>query len=235
MTIDPWDPRVKSVSWFKDEYNYLQQSTVQFIVYLHCQAKIGWAFSYGHEHGIDEQFVIDRLIDEVQPKIDEAYNELKKLKGGSVDIHGQPIWSIAPINIFGNEPETPTMKVAQLDEYQEWQYWCGEAGQQFKPVSSKKMLKEKFQATKKYFAEKDAALYQAQVDVGTTVQQNLHKLFPALKEMVTCPVCAKLDKDRSSALDRMIIHLNDEHRWTREQVADWLESLDIDLGMKENV
>jgi len=233
MTIDPWDPRVKCVSWYKDEYDYLQQSTVKFIVYLHCHTKIGWAFSYGHEHGIEEQFVIDRLIDEVQPKIDEFYNELKSLKGGSVDIYGQPIWSIAPIDIFGNNPEAPAVKVAQFDEFQEWQYWCGQVNQQFKPIPSKKMLQEKFEKTKQHLA--DTAVVGLGPDTGSIVQKNLKKLFPALKEIVTCPVCAKLDKDRSSTLDRMIIHLNDEHRWTREEVADWLESLDIDLEMKENV
>ncbi len=26
-----------------------------------------------------------------------------------------------------------------------------------------------------------------------------------------------------------IIHLNDDHRWTREQIADWLDTLDVDL------
>jgi hypothetical protein len=30
-------------------------------------------------------------------------------------------------------------------------------------------------------------------------------------------------------LSSVIIHLNDDHAWTREQVADWIETLDVDL------
>lgn len=26
-----------------------------------------------------------------------------------------------------------------------------------------------------------------------------------------------------------ILHLNDEHRWSREDIADWLDTLDLDL------
>jgi len=33
-------------------------------------------------------------------------------------------------------------------------------------------------------------------------------------------------------LYRMIQHLNDEHQWTREKIADWLETLDVDLTFK---
>ena len=36
-----------------------------------------------------------------------------------------------------------------------------------------------------------------------------------------CPVCAKLDQVR-----RMIPHLNDDHKWTREQIATWVEALE---------
>lgn len=30
----------------------------------------------------------------------------------------------------------------------------------------------------------------------------------------------------------LIMHLNDSHKWTREQIADWLETLDVDLSFK---
>jgi hypothetical protein len=35
-----------------------------------------------------------------------------------------------------------------------------------------------------------------------------------------CPVCRRL---KPRQLERLIIHLNDEHRWERKQIADWLE------------
>jgi hypothetical protein len=33
-------------------------------------------------------------------------------------------------------------------------------------------------------------------------------------------------------LYRLIQHLNDEHQWTREKIADWLDTLDVDLTFK---
>lgn len=36
-----------------------------------------------------------------------------------------------------------------------------------------------------------------------------------------CPVCAY-----ANALPQMIAHLNDEHRWTREAIADWVETVE---------
>lgn len=240
MIIEPWDPRIKSVSWTTDSISPLHYDTIRFIVYLHCYKKIGWQYNIDSEfmksadlYDAAEQIIIDMLIDEVQPLIDETYNELKKLKGGSVDVQGKPIWSLSEFNPFGTEPVVPTMKIAQLNDFQEWQYWCGEVGKQFKPVPSKKMLQEKFEQTKKHLAE--TAIVGLQPDTGSIVQRNLKKLFPALNEQASCPACAKLDDKTTGTIDKMIIHLNDVHTWTREAIADWLESLDVDLGMKENV
>lgn len=240
MIIEPWDPRIESVSWTKEVINPYHYDTIRFIVRLHCFKKIGWQYNIDSEFlataGLNEaaeHSIINMLIDEVQPLIDETYNELKKLKGGSVDIHGKPIWSIPAFSPFDDAVITGPMQVAQLNEYQEWQYWCGEAGQQFKPVPSKKMLQEKFEQTKKYLAE--TAIVGLQPDTGTIVQRNLKALFPALNEQASCPACAKLNDSTTGTIDKMIIHLNDVHTWTREAVADWLESLDVDLGMKENV
>lgn len=35
-------------------------------------------------------------------------------------------------------------------------------------------------------------------------------------------------------LSVIIIHLNDAHKWSREAIADWLESLDIDLSFRSD-
>lgn len=32
-------------------------------------------------------------------------------------------------------------------------------------------------------------------------------------------------KERPAQLPEIIVHLNDEHNWSREQIADWLESI----------
>ena len=36
-------------------------------------------------------------------------------------------------------------------------------------------------------------------------------------------------------LSSLIPHLNDNHRWTRERIADWLETLDVDLTVKPKI
>jgi len=40
-----------------------------------------------------------------------------------------------------------------------------------------------------------------------------------------CPVCADSFKHRSDLLCT-IFHLNDDHRWTRQQIADWIASVE---------
>ena len=39
-----------------------------------------------------------------------------------------------------------------------------------------------------------------------------------------CPAC--LYGDYSNHLDNMVGHLNDDHHWTREQIADWVETVE---------
>lgn len=45
-----------------------------------------------------------------------------------------------------------------------------------------------------------------------------------------CPVCGA---HGPSGLG-IIIHLNDEHCWTRNQIADWVETIEPDEGQREN-
>ena len=37
-----------------------------------------------------------------------------------------------------------------------------------------------------------------------------------------CPVCITHDPDRLN----VVAHLNDDHRWTRERIADWVETIE---------
>lgn len=39
--------------------------------------------------------------------------------------------------------------------------------------------------------------------------------------------------DQSDTIYQIVIHLNDRHRLTRDEIADWLETLDVDLSFKE--
>jgi len=48
--------------------------------------------------------------------------------------------------------------------------------------------------------------------------------FPGIHEVVKNPVSGIED-----TLEAIIIDLNDGEKWTRDQIADWLETLDLDL------
>jgi hypothetical protein len=53
------------------------------------------------------------------------------------------------------------------------------------------------------------------------------EVFPALKLRADCPVAVcGWDCCSCRPLDELIPHLNDEHRWTREQIADFVERVE---------
>lgn len=52
--------------------------------------------------------------------------------------------------------------------------------------------------------------------------------LPGVKEMVRHPMEPTLE----DGLFQVIISLNDQFRWSREEIADWLETLDVDLRFK---
>lgn len=49
---------------------------------------------------------------------------------------------------------------------------------------------------------------------------------PALRENLSCHDGCICGIDYSQSLMSTVIHLNDGHRWTRDQIADWIETLD---------
>jgi hypothetical protein len=56
-----------------------------------------------------------------------------------------------------------------------------------------------------------------------------HEL-PGVKEWTIAP--CECHKDKSDSIYALIVHLNDYCKWSRDQIADWLESLDVDLTFK---
>ena len=75
------------------------------------------------------------------------------------------------------------------------------------------------------YAGKPAQPYAAKI---ASPLDDLAELFPALAQFVEpCPACT-----HANALAYTVIHLNDVHRWPREDIADWLETLDLDLTIQ---
>lgn len=51
----------------------------------------------------------------------------------------------------------------------------------------------------------------------------LRDRFPVLNTPdVGCPVCGFIEQN----LGFIVWHLNDSHRWTRERIADWIETIE---------
>lgn len=59
------------------------------------------------------------------------------------------------------------------------------------------------------------------------LQQEMVTAFPCLERVKKCPCGCK----NKTTLKSLVIHLNDGEQWTREAIADWLESLDVDLEL----
>lgn len=68
-------------------------------------------------------------------------------------------------------------------------------------------------------------------ELGLEVIKVITKMFPNAETTGTnCPVCKN-----PGTIIRTIMHMNDLHtQCTREYIADWLETLDVDLQIKEN-
>jgi hypothetical protein len=56
-----------------------------------------------------------------------------------------------------------------------------------------------------------------------TVYRKLNECFSATLDAPTqCPVC----HFSTVEVRKIIVHLNDTHRWTREAIADWVETIE---------
>ncbi len=70
--------------------------------------------------------------------------------------------------------------------------------------------------------------------VGCSKQPLITKrMWPVLVQSpASCPACDLVlhGSDRLFAVGAIVVHLNDEHRWKREQIADWVESLEQRSG-----
>jgi hypothetical protein len=60
---------------------------------------------------------------------------------------------------------------------------------------------------------------------ANVMYDQLAKLFPALDKMIPHPIHDNVTVKLKDA----IIHLNDVQKWTREEIADWLEELDLNI------
>jgi hypothetical protein len=63
---------------------------------------------------------------------------------------------------------------------------------------------------------------------GSGVLDFLRTIVPDMAVMVADPTNGN---DARQSVESMVMYLNDTHRWTREQIADWLDTLGLDLRL----
>jgi hypothetical protein len=238
--LQPWDPRIKEIVMldFPSHTHGGYLDAQQFIVYLHCKRKIGWAVTNDVLMQCPPIQVFQMLRSGVEQYIDEEYKKLQEMAGGSVDIYGKPILTVSteffPIWEDSNlQAISSGLKIAQLTDEEQYQAWCKQA-ENFKGATTPGVPTDGIWYPNGGIAE--GFITEPPTATGSIVQRNLKKLFPGLVELVTCPVCKNKNaiiEPQQIQLASAIIHLNDTHSWSREAVADWLESLDVDIAMKE--
>lgn len=68
------------------------------------------------------------------------------------------------------------------------------------------------------------------------LEEVLTEAIPIINDLsvrVDCPTGCFFRNSHTPFRDTvlwLVIHLNDRHRWSREDIADWLETLDMDLS-----
>lgn len=77
-----------------------------------------------------------------------------------------------------------------------------------------------------YLAGQFASPAAQQAVHGHTITRDLSTYIPGVRAIVECPKCGP---GHASEIINMVQHLNDTCGYSREQIADWLETLDVDL------
>lgn len=62
-------------------------------------------------------------------------------------------------------------------------------------------------------------------------RRQIEQACPGLEEHVQAPCDCYAESPEDAVLSAVIMHLNDKHAWPREQIADWLDDLDVDLSI----
>jgi hypothetical protein len=60
-------------------------------------------------------------------------------------------------------------------------------------------------------------------NMGLAVTDTLRAHYPFMTQDADCPVCGD---EYAANVDCVMVHLNDAHRWSREQIADWVEQFE---------
>lgn len=78
-----------------------------------------------------------------------------------------------------------------------------------------------------------SGLRDPRVDLLPGVKEKVkHPLYETTQKKLVLAGTGGIDSYMDWTLEMVVIDLNDNHHWTREQIADWLETLDIDIRFR---
>ena len=67
-------------------------------------------------------------------------------------------------------------------------------------------------------------------DLRSVLPVSIFTLFPYLENSLA--ECPEVHCPADASIAGIVAHLNDNHRWTREEIADWLQSEEDKLGFE---
>ena len=59
--------------------------------------------------------------------------------------------------------------------------------------------------------------------------------LPHPTDEADCPACGRVFHEEDPDMEYTIPHLNDDHRWTREQIAAWVETVEASQPVTADV
>lgn len=106
----------------------------------------------------------------------------------------------------------------------------------FSGIENYSLPDEYYEKQKQLYAQSwlvdDFETYDLKVPKPDPGFSSLANLLPGINEIVKCPCECERFENGLGKIKEIIIHLNDSHKWTREAIADFLDTLDVDLNFK---
>jgi hypothetical protein len=67
------------------------------------------------------------------------------------------------------------------------------------------------------------------VGLGPLAHHTARKRWPVLEHIAVCPEC----KSRKEQLGMIVVHLNNDHRWSRERIAAFVATVEVEFAARQ--
>lgn len=217
---------IKNIYTHKDILTYTTTVVVDFVDGTQSMVAINNHALQDHDQYLIKDAIQKILYNKIEDDAAELLKKTPTLPKVETSQYGisKVVGSVAPPNENQSEfqAEIQMYKVFQ-DLYPETKHWLNK---HMEDLKTKPKPEEHFK--EKYFSPLTKPKLTPQLS-SATVLGALGAVCPDLLQIsVKCPRC---ESPHSNSIAEIIMHLNDSTPWTREQIADWLETLDADLNL----